>query len=309
MRTRPHLIGAASSAVAVAAALSLLAGGCGTQTAVDATPEAVDDTRAIETLADTTLAQIAGTATQREAEHYVVFKELNSAYETCMNDQGIDFTAEYHTLFAGYRPNGTSGVWMGALNRKPSETALANAAAYRDDMRGQLPADERSAAFVAAQAKCDATTSDSADQQVVLGEPGGVDLEAEFTTMLTGVEEKLGDIAPYTTCMQKAGIDYTTKSDGEQGWAGLYLYLTAQMPTPPLSAEASDTTWQAYLDLERRALAADATCRAAKYAEGLALLAPRIVTFRERYASQLQASQASWTSKLKNAQALGFKTS
>lgn len=71
-----------------------------------------------------------------------------------MRAQGIDFTAEYHTLFAGYVPNGTSGQWMGALNRTPSAQALANGDAFRDDRVGNLSTAEKSGEFVAAKAKC-----------------------------------------------------------------------------------------------------------------------------------------------------------
>lgn len=291
-----------------AAALVVLAGGCGTQTRASEPQAPEVDAPRVEALANETLAEIAGTAQQREARHYVIFNELNQAYESCMNAQGVDFTAGYHTLFAGYRPKGTSGQWMGALHRKPSDQALANAAAYRDDMVGHLPAKEKSAAFVAARAKCDDEDTAGADQDVVLGESGEIDLEAEFTKMLTDVEEKLGEIAPYTACMQKAGVDYTAESDGEEGWAGLYLYLTAEMPLPPLPDQTPDKAWQAYLDLEQRALTADTACRGKKYAEGLALLGPSIVSFRERFAGQLQASKDTWGAELEDAQALGFKS-
>lgn len=64
-----------------------------------------------------------------------------------------------------------------------------------------------------------------------------------------------------------------------------------------------------YLDLEERALAADADRRGAKYAEGLALLGPRLAEFNDRFASQLQASKDAWAAELAQAQAMGFKPS
>jgi hypothetical protein len=125
---------------------------------------------AVEALADETLAAIIGNAEQREAKRYIIFQEMNLPYQTCMRAQGLDFTTEFHTLYAGYRPDGTSGQWMGGLNRKPSARAIANAEAPRDELRGNLPADEKTPDFTAAKTKCGKKTE--SEQIVDLGGSG-----------------------------------------------------------------------------------------------------------------------------------------
>ncbi|MFT3874206.1 MAG: hypothetical protein QM714_16440 [Nocardioides sp.] len=50
----------------------------------------------------------------------------------------------------------------------------------------------------------------------------------------------------------------------------------------------------------------DADCRADKYAEGLAILAPRLTEFEQEHAADLAATQDEWAKILKQAIALGF---
>lgn len=246
-------------------------------------------------MADETLAQLAGNAEQREARHYLEFRELSQPYEGCMQAHGIDFVAEYHTIYAGYVPDGTEaeGTWMGALNRKPSDPMLANAEAAHDDETGTLPREYQTEAFEKAKGLCSDTNSVFPESPST-NEIGDPKLLEELTGMLTGVERQLGPIGPYTECMKEVGIDYTSASDGEEGWLGLYMYLSTQMPRPPLPGEDAAEAWLQYLDMEERTLAADAECRVDQYEKGLELLGPRLADFREANANGLQAASQNW---------------
>jgi hypothetical protein len=289
----------------VCAVVFAFVAGCGSQTATDTPAEGSISGEAAEVqeMADQTLAQLGGDAGQREAKHYLEFRAMNQPYEECMQDHGIDFVADYHTINAGYVPDGTSGTWMGALNRRPSDFYLANAEAGHDDQTGNLTADEQTREFQKAQDACDDT---NAFTDSPAGEPEIEALQAEYFEILSDVEKQLGPIAPYTACMEDAGIDYISDSDGEEGWGGLYIYLGSQMPRPPLPGEEADDSWLDYLDLEARALAADAECRAGQYERGLELLGPMLRDFRSRNADQLRASSQMWEAYVARAHTAGW---
>jgi hypothetical protein len=293
------------SRLGVGAAVLALMTGCGMRTAESDTRGSAgsDQGAAVQRMADETLAQLGGTAEQREAAHYLLFRAMNRPYEECMRASGIDFTAEYHTINVGYVPDGTSGTWMGALNRKPSDFYAANAEAGHDDETGNLPPDQKTPEFTKAQDACDET---NATFDIPSANQGAPELQAEYFETLSSVEKQLGPIAPYTTCMEQAGIDYTTASDGEEGWAGLYLYLGAKMPRPPLPGEKADEAWMQYLDLENQSLAADAQCRGDQYAKGLELLGPLLRDLRARNADELQAASETWEGYVTKAAAAGW---
>jgi hypothetical protein len=292
--------------ISLAAAMVMALSGCGTETATDeprtsgnVSAELIDVQRA----ADEILAEMGGNAEQREARLYLAFKEANDPYEECMQAHGIDFVAKYHTSNVGFLPNGTSGEWMGALQRKPSEIVIANAEAAYDDATGRLPAKYQTPQFDEAQASCDESRPKNSIMDI---SPVPSEASASYAKMLASVDKELGPIEPYTECMLDAGVDYTKASNGEQGWAGLYMYLSAMIPRPPLPGDEPSKAWSAYLELEQRSLDADTKCRAAQYEKGLELLAPKIDQFREEYGEVLKASQERWEGFATEAKAEGF---
>lgn len=291
--------------LAVTAAVTVTAG-CGTETAVDRERASVGvspESSQIQQAADEILIQMGGSAEQREARYYLEFLDANQSYEQCMQAQGINFVAEYHTSHVGFVPDGTVGQWMGALGRKPSTGRLANVEAAYDDATGNLPVKYRTPDFEQAQAACDTSRPpNGAPERSPI--PQGA--SASYFAMLASVDHQLGPIAPYTGCMRDAGIDYTGGSDGGEGWTGLYLYLVGSMPRPPLPGADPSEEWTRYLSLERRSLSADAACRTDQYTKGLQLLSLQLPEFQAKYASVLQASAKNWQSFVPKAKSAGF---
>ena len=291
-----------------AASLAIVVGlatGCGAESARDGSDSAAVGTTVraahVQAMADELKTQLYGNAEQREAEHYLLFRAMNQPYEECMQDRGIDFVAEYHPIHVGSVPDGTAGRWMGALNRKPSDVYAANAEAAYDDTTGGLPEKHQTPEFEAAKDACDGTNASGPDYEYF-----EVPAQAAYSSMLERVEKQLGSIDSYTECMKNAGVDYTVGSDGEEGWVGLYLYLTTGMPRPPLPGAAPSEEWTSYLKVEARALAADEECRADRYEEGLHLLEPLLEGFRERNSADLQKSRWHWQAFVTEAEAIGW---
>ncbi len=286
--------------------VALLVSGCGTEAAGDGDPGPASlssEAAEVERVASETEAQLYGNAEQREAKHWLTFRELNRAYEECIQSQGVAWVAEFATLYAGFVPDGTAGTWMGALNRKPSDNSLTNAEAAYFDAPGQLTPLEQTPEFEAAAAACDSVGNQNLNYEVY--DPGE-GLAGDFIVMLDGVEAQLGRIAPYTACMSDAGIEFSAAAEGEEGYQGLYLYLTGEMPRPPLPGGQPDQAWLDYLELEERALAADAECRGAQYEQGLLLLGPKLEEYVDRYAAELRTSRDSWEAYLTQAEVAGY---
>ncbi|MFT3872306.1 MAG: hypothetical protein QM714_06605 [Nocardioides sp.] len=64
--------------------------------------------------------------------------------------------------------------------------------------------------------------------------------------------------------------------------------------------------WQEYLQFEGSAINADADCRAQKYAQGLALLAPLLDEFEQNHQSELTNAENGWTELLAAANRQGI---
>jgi hypothetical protein len=108
------------------------------------------------------------------------------------------------------------------------------------------------------------------------------------------------DTAGYRSCMTASGF---AVRDREQLLSSLQRRLgsTADVPVP---GHDGDAAWRAWMALERRAGAADASCRSAAHAAGWAQLGPKIAVFEHRYARKLAEEQAGWRRLVRRAATL-----
>src|SRR5215217_7763630 len=108
-------------------------GACAKETArpsSTAAPEIMEITARsaeIQSRADAIEEAISGGALEREAAHYLQFEQYNRPFHECMAAKGVEVPSGFLPGWTGYRANGTSGAWMGALGREQSTTALATA--------------------------------------------------------------------------------------------------------------------------------------------------------------------------------------
>ena len=297
-----------SRALVVLALLPLGLGlfACGTaptaEPASDAGPVA---TSAVEVRANEIFASISGDAVEREASHYLTWKDLNAGYADCMRAAGHSVDLTFLPLWTGWEPDATSASWMGALNRPPSVHARAIAASSRAEL-----GDGRvySNAFNAASAKCNDGDTETVDLGNIPGQPeGAAELTDEFKQLVHEVDSRLGPIDVYTECMDAEGIDYAKDSGGEQGRQGLYRSLTAEMPYPPLPGTEEPPAWSDYLQRERQALAADNRCRRDRYEQGLRELAPLLDDFEAANRAAISATDRAWDATVAEATEAGFQ--
>jgi hypothetical protein len=270
----------------------------------------------IESRADAIEEAISGDALEREAAHYLQFEQYNRPFHECMAAKGVKVPSGFLPGWTGYRANSTSGIWMGALGRKPSTAALATAESRRAGEVAEFGGfGSQSVVFTDAyQTAASACEKAAAGGVVDLGHLAGVpegyyELEPEFNKLISSVDEQLGSIRPYVDCMREAGFDLPYEIDGAQGSQAFYLWLRQQMPLPPLPGEEPKPEWSAYLDLEAAALDADAACRSAKYQEGLALLAPMLDDFETAHADEIARVDAGWQATVQQAREEGFDPS
>lgn len=277
----------------------VLVTGCSGNPAVPAAPS---DTAAVEAEANRVFVQIYGNAEQREAGNYLEWLALNKSYWACMAEHGVEPVRHFSQIWTGWTPNATSGEWMGALQLKPSIHALGIAASAGEEF-------EKSEQSVDYQKVSDGCQADDSSMTVGGGPgtpEGAAELVGDFKTLIRSVDSRLGSIDEYTQCMSEAGVDYPAKADGDRGWQGLYMFLTASMPKPPLSGQEPSEAWQKYLELETKALDADEQCRGAKYEQGLVLLAPELDAFVGEHRGELDTVAAGWGTIVEKARAEGF---
>jgi hypothetical protein len=267
----------------------------------------------IQARADAIEEAISGDALEREAAHYLQFEQYNRPFHECMAAKGIKVPSGFLPGWTGYRTDGTSGAWMGALGRKESTAALATA---KSRWAGEVAkfggfgsgSDVFTDEYQTAASACEKATDGGV---VALGHLAGVpegyyELDPEFDNLIRTVDEQLGSIQPYVDCMRKAGFVVPYELDGAQGSQAFYLWLRDQMPFPPLPREEPKPEWSAYLDFEAQALDADAACRSAKYQEGLALLAPMLDEFEAAHAEEIARVDAGWQETVQQAREKGF---
>lgn len=289
--------------------VALALGGCGEGENSVVARDSVFDEAAVQQRADALYLTIGGSGEQREAVHFLTFKELNSDFVRCMADSGQPVIAEFVTLWSGWTPNPTSARWMGKLGVLPSRLTAANAdAAYLEQPLSGTEAERVHAAeYQEAMTRC----SDEGDGQVVdLGElpgrPEGADeLMAEFARMVENADDSLGPINPYYECMSASGVE-VEPHDGLEGVQALYDQLASLRPLPPRPGHDASQSWNKYLQSEAQAVEADATCRADMNARGLAELAGDLEAFEADHREELRLLAEEWDATLARATALGI---
>jgi hypothetical protein len=279
----------------------VLVAGCGSSAQLPAAPADAGD---IEARALDVYTRISGSARQREAANYLEWLDLNASYWSCLEQKGFAPVKEFSPLWTGWVPNPTSGHWMGSLGVKPSIAALGIAESSRaesDPPRSEEANEEYEAASDSCQSGSDVTVGGGP------GTPkGAAQLTTDFKKLVKAVDAQLGPIDDYRGCMEDAGIDYVEGADGDEGWQGLYQYLTSEMPQAPLAGEKPSKKWENYLVLENKALEADESCRGEKYRLGLSMLAPGIEEFASNRADQIDEVAAGWATTVEQALAEGF---
>jgi hypothetical protein len=285
---------------------------CGQQTTASVTAEgrvlSEPEAEAVEEHADRLLAELSGDGSERDAAGFLQFRQANAPVVSCMRAAGYDFRPAFAPVWTGYRPDGTSAGWLGRLGQRPSEQALATADSAQAERA--IAHARPGAGYETALDRCIASTE--GETIVDLGHQPGVpedsgELVSEFKEMVFEVDSKLPPIGLYTSCMQREGLDYTVHADGEEGWQGLYLHLTALLPSAPVGGQAPSPAWRRYLELEHEALALDARCRDEQRRTGLSLLGPMLDNFEREHADDLRRSDQAWEDTLAEARRAGFE--
>lgn len=275
------------------AATPVLLAGCGSSPSPTSEQQGVDVAQ-VEQDAAAIFDALTGTATQREAVHYLQFEALNHGFHECLTGHGQEVSTTFVPIWTGYVSNPTSGAWLGRLNYKPSETALAQRSVALADEAAEAAArvDASDPEYMAAATECVAETPE-VNTNSLPGPPAGAqELTGQFEQLMNEVEEELGPISAYQECMGGLGIDLSSAED--EGWQGLYETLTGEMPRPPDPGDEPSAAWTSYLTYETKAIAADTECRQGKYHQGLGLLSPKLDQFAEEHGDEIQRIAIDW---------------
>ncbi len=295
-------------AAASAVTMTLVLTGCGEVGQKDSGTPTVKDYSVVEQHANEVFLLLTGNATQREATHYLQFRDANDGFEKCMAASGFPVQLEFLPIWTGYEPNATSGAWMGELGRRPSVMALQNAKSAQAEVEPLDPGSvEASPEYQREMQRCRGEDEAVIDFGNERGVPeGSTELTGEFKEMIFSIDAKLGSIDPYTECMRQAGIDLAAGPDGDSGWQGLYNFLIGSMPLPPSEGDQGASDWQQYLELESQAIEADTKCRELKYHAGLELLEPELADFVAAHQTELDRFAEEWPQAVATARGLGF---
>jgi hypothetical protein len=288
----------------VLAGFALLLAGCSSAAPLPVGPA---DATSVESRAATIYTRISGDSQQRDAANYLEWLTINQSYWSCLEGKGFTPIKQFSPLWTGWIANPTSGQWMGSLQVRPSVPALAIAASSRAE--SSSPGKGSPTADKGYQDASDSCQSENTDVTVGGGPGtpvGAAQLTSDFKKLVEAVDAELGPIDDYRQCMAQVGIDYSSGSEGDEGWQGLYRYLTSELPQAPLEGEEPSQAWRDYLVFETKVLAADESCRGAKYHEGLRRLAPGLEDFASGNAARIDEVAQGWAATVEQARAKGF---
>lgn len=292
-----------------AVALTLALGGCGTA----ASPRSIVGA---QQLADRLHQQINGTAIQREAGNYLVWRALNDPVKECMAKAGYKLRPTFFPLEKGLQAkgNGTSGtIWLGEPHlRIVSEQAQGGVLENRaHDAKEAEPATRRQStdAYQRAAHRCDSKAAAKAGSPESLAQAKGSEkLSGELNSVIFAVDESLGNPDDYASCMANSGFD--VRGGDDEGYSAMNMYLLRKLPPSsqiPAPGESAGSAWTAFLDLEGKVLDADAACRQSEYERGMAELGPKLANFAEVHKAEIAAVVAKWNNMVTQAQREGFK--
>lgn len=288
----------AVSAGAFVVCFALLTG-CGTQQ-VAVEPMSASESVAAESEVNEIYLSIWGTSEQQNAARYLGWREMTDPIAECMAGRSLDYYRYFVPIGRTAVP-GQTEEWIGPLNLRQSDLALANAAEINQEQRGgEGPAWVNTEQYRGALLACEAEMGDPSKYDP----PRSVEeLSAKFRKVLTSVDHSLGPIGAYNQCMSARGYDISSEGDGA---AGLSKFLRARMPLPPLPDKEPTPTWQEYLVFEHEVLSADSDCRATKHYEGIAKLVPEVDRFADEQNDALVTVREQWHKYLGQARAMGF---
>lgn len=245
--------------------------------------------------------RIMGNEVERSAGALVAFHQLQSRVADCMLERGHVYTPP---RFVNY--------WEG-LAAQPSHGATSLLDPLDNDLGIAVQKSSPAVLYFARNglAGSDEVKSrayeDALDHCGQLGGGGSSDAPAAALRLRTDldiwIEETTGGIgyehAPYRSCMAEQDFDVVNNAE-------LYEYVAARFPSPLESPAGGTGTedWQAAVQLEQRAAAADATCRADIVDSGLQLVAADLGDWIAAHESDLGQLDASWTALVREAQSL-----
>ena len=307
-RTAIGIVGA----IALAAALT----GCGAATGVSGDRPSADELEATHALGTLVTEAVSGDGAAREAVAFRDWRILNQPTTACMDRAGLRWRPEYVPLWQGYQSAGVVSEWLAPLHLRLASQSLASRVAAAQ--AASAPAKRTDESYRRALGKCmrnpldGAALPETAGSQMALGhiphQELADSLSAAYTRLLTEVESQLGPIKEYADCMADQGVDVTGGTAG--GFSALYIRLTSQAPPVedrPLPDKSVSPAWTTYLAQENRALDADEACRAMKYHEGMAILAPRLEQFVNDHQSDIDTLNADWAAVVKQADEDGLR--
>ena len=297
--------GSAGPVMAAAVLVGVLVG-CGTSTAPATGLEAIDGA-GLATV-DETYEQIWGTGYERDAARFVAFATANREFALCMRDHGQAVRLEFEPIFQGMRLGAATEVWIGPMERRPSERWSANQEARQvlpgfDRQSDPSTGDYRSAAAVCL------PQVPEVDEQGISQPDLALQLGAEFQGILDSFEETLPSATSYRRCMKEGGFtwpeaDYVGTSGAERSLSD----RIAGIDSGSGSAVGTSTTAlpAEYLADEQRFVEADEECRGPVLADGLGALTSRVDEFRRARLDELAKVQREWADRVTQAQAWGF---
>ncbi|MFI5937133.1 hypothetical protein [Actinoplanes sp. NPDC051494] len=280
----------------VLAVVAALAGGCDTGDAVAAPAPAA---RGHELFVQIMVA-LRGTSEQRLAAEQLTVDRQEQARASCMERKGFAYAMMPSPRSAG----GPQGLNIGDL----SSTAPLGAGDFgiATAARNSLEAADR---WAAAKEAIRVPAARERDERIAISlcqrelpemfehrPPYAMRLGLEVERIFEGVE-KLPVVAAaldrYPGCMREAGFEakdfsqiFWTVNDrmprGDTGWAVL----------------RQDPAWAAAVEFEKRAAAADTTCRRPAQDHAMAAAAPRLEEFVADHRAELGAASASWVALL-----------
>lgn len=289
-----------SVALASIVAVAVLAG-CGQE------PGGVEGAAA----ADQTLAelqtQISGTGAEQSAGEYLANYALDAPVKRCMSAADMPFQISYVDGSVGRENMSVGGTWAVPLM---DDTVLRNLQVWAEKVPQARKAEaappqgavENTAEFTQALNRC------SEQEGQAAAEPeASRRLAFELFSLVHRVEDEVGDVALYDSCMSAAGFDVA--GDGYDGVTGLYRLLQDKAPAwaqiPEVGADGG-AAWDAYHAWALSALRADSDCRSEKHAQVMAELAPLLADFENDNADAIAAVRADWAGLVQQAQSKGW---
>ncbi|UQU64625.1 hypothetical protein COUCH_37765 [Couchioplanes caeruleus] len=279
------------SAVLLAGALTT---GCANSGAAGAPaePAALEQGRALYEQVSNSLY---GTSADRLAAEKATAARFQGALATCMKAKGFTYRQAPSEQQTGgpIGPDDLSSLTeisddFGIATAKHHQAEVADVLRKADEAN-KMTAEEE-VQYAKALSSCPGVAA-KAEQQASPIIPTAMGKELTDTFREVEKTPAVADaLAAYGPCMKAAGIAAKDRS---------HAYQMALAKFPPadrgVAAMEADPQWAEAVAFEKKAAAADATCRQPAQDQALAAAAPRLQTFVTKYQAALDAADANWT--------------